>query len=212
MGAAAQPRSGLSGDPPRTAIRCRTSRMFGPETIADAGEEAARLFGRGTSDTLVAPGAVTRFCGRYRQLVIVGAGAIARCPECDGGPARLAHPGDHGSSDRHRCDRRARRSGQGRGDQPRRRPCRTRAGRGAGGARSATSGRSGHAVHSSRGRTGWPIAASPTWTASTARPDWTSVPTRRRRSRCPSSPRRWRSRKGGRGLAARPVGGDPRRP
>ncbi len=51
--------------------------MFGPETIADAGEEVARLFGRGASDTLVSPDAVTTVLWPVPKLVIIGAGAIA---------------------------------------------------------------------------------------------------------------------------------------
>ena len=51
--------------------------MFGPETIADAGEDAARLFSAGTSDTRVAPGAVTTVLWPVPKLVIIGAGAVA---------------------------------------------------------------------------------------------------------------------------------------
>jgi xanthine dehydrogenase accessory factor len=51
--------------------------MFGPESIAEAGEDAVRLLGRGVSDSLVVPGAVlTVFCPVPR-LVVVGAGAVA---------------------------------------------------------------------------------------------------------------------------------------
>jgi xanthine dehydrogenase accessory factor len=51
--------------------------MFDQATIADAGEDAARLFGRGASDTLVAPDAVTTIFWPVPKLVIIGAGAIA---------------------------------------------------------------------------------------------------------------------------------------
>jgi xanthine dehydrogenase accessory factor len=51
--------------------------MFGPDTIADAGADAARLFSAGASDTLVAPGAVTTVLWPVPKLVVIGAGAIA---------------------------------------------------------------------------------------------------------------------------------------
>jgi xanthine dehydrogenase accessory factor len=51
--------------------------MFDQATIADAGEDAAQLFTRGTSDTLVAPDAVTTVLWPVPKLVIIGAGAIA---------------------------------------------------------------------------------------------------------------------------------------
>ncbi len=51
--------------------------MFSQATIADAGEDVARLFGRGTSDTLASPAAVTTVLWPVPKLVIVGAGAIA---------------------------------------------------------------------------------------------------------------------------------------
>ena len=51
--------------------------MFDQATIADAGEEAARLFGQGSSDTLVAPDAVITVLWPVPKLVIIGAGAIA---------------------------------------------------------------------------------------------------------------------------------------
>jgi xanthine dehydrogenase accessory factor len=51
--------------------------MFDQATIADAGEDATRLFGRGTSDTLVSPASVTTVLWPVPKLVIIGAGAIA---------------------------------------------------------------------------------------------------------------------------------------
>jgi xanthine dehydrogenase accessory factor len=51
--------------------------MFDSGTVAAAGEDAARLFGRGVSDTIVAPGAVTTVLWPVPTLVVVGAGAIA---------------------------------------------------------------------------------------------------------------------------------------
>ena len=49
---------------------------FGPETIADAGADAARLFGRRVSGSLVEPGAVTTVFWPVPRLLIVGGGAI----------------------------------------------------------------------------------------------------------------------------------------
>jgi xanthine dehydrogenase accessory factor len=51
--------------------------LYGPETIAEAGQDAARLFGAGVSDTSVAPEAVTTVFWPVPKLVIVGAGAVA---------------------------------------------------------------------------------------------------------------------------------------
>jgi xanthine dehydrogenase accessory factor len=51
--------------------------LYGPETIAEAGEDAARLFGAGVSDTSVAPDTVTTVFWPVPKLVIVGAGAVA---------------------------------------------------------------------------------------------------------------------------------------
>jgi xanthine dehydrogenase accessory factor len=51
--------------------------MFGPEAIADAGEDAARLFGRGVSDTVIAGDTVTTVLWPVPKLVIIGAGAVA---------------------------------------------------------------------------------------------------------------------------------------
>jgi xanthine dehydrogenase accessory factor len=51
--------------------------IFGPETIADAGDDAAQLFGRGVSDTVVASDIVTTVLWPVANLVIIGAGAVA---------------------------------------------------------------------------------------------------------------------------------------
>jgi xanthine dehydrogenase accessory factor len=51
--------------------------MFGSDTIAAAGEEAARLFARRVSGSLVEPGAVTSVFWPVPRLLIVGGGAIA---------------------------------------------------------------------------------------------------------------------------------------
>ncbi|HEU0241999.1 MAG TPA: XdhC family protein [Micromonosporaceae bacterium] len=50
--------------------------MYGPDTIAGAGEDAARLFGRGETATIVAPEAVTTVLWPVPKLVIVGTGAV----------------------------------------------------------------------------------------------------------------------------------------
>ena len=57
--------------------RVRDTALFAGETIADAGEEAARLFGRRTSGSLVKPDAVTTVFWPVPKLVVVGAGPIA---------------------------------------------------------------------------------------------------------------------------------------
>jgi len=51
--------------------------MYDPGTVAGAGEETARLVGRGVSDTAVSPDAVTTVLWPVPKLVIVGSGAIA---------------------------------------------------------------------------------------------------------------------------------------
>jgi xanthine dehydrogenase accessory factor len=51
--------------------------MFSPDTIADAGEDAARLFGRRVSGSLIEPSAVTSVFWPIPRLVIVGGGAVA---------------------------------------------------------------------------------------------------------------------------------------
>jgi xanthine dehydrogenase accessory factor len=51
--------------------------LFGPDTISDAGQDAAQLFGQGVSDTMVAPGMVTTVYWPVPRLVIIGGGRIA---------------------------------------------------------------------------------------------------------------------------------------
>jgi xanthine dehydrogenase accessory factor len=51
--------------------------VFGPDTIAAAGDEAARLFGRRVSGSLVEPHSVTTVFWPVPRLVIVGGGPIA---------------------------------------------------------------------------------------------------------------------------------------
>jgi xanthine dehydrogenase accessory factor len=51
--------------------------MFGPETIGDAGEDAAAMFARNTSDARVTPEAVVTVLWPVPKLVIVGSGAVA---------------------------------------------------------------------------------------------------------------------------------------
>jgi xanthine dehydrogenase accessory factor len=51
--------------------------MHDAETIADAGEDAARLFSQGTTDTLVGPDSVITVLWPVPKLVIIGSGAIA---------------------------------------------------------------------------------------------------------------------------------------
>jgi len=50
---------------------------FGSETIVDAGEDAAKLFGRRVSGSLVEPSAITTAFWPVPRLLIVGGGAIA---------------------------------------------------------------------------------------------------------------------------------------
>jgi xanthine dehydrogenase accessory factor len=57
--------------------RVQDIELFGPETVAGAGEDAARLFNLGTSDSLVTPEAVVTAFWPVPRLVVVGAGAIA---------------------------------------------------------------------------------------------------------------------------------------
>jgi xanthine dehydrogenase accessory factor len=63
--------SRLDGD------RVVDTELFGPDTVAGAGEEAARLFGRGVSDTAVEADRVVTVLWPVPKLVVVGAGAIA---------------------------------------------------------------------------------------------------------------------------------------
>jgi xanthine dehydrogenase accessory factor len=51
--------------------------MYDKDKVAEAGEEAARLFSRGISDSLVSPHAVTTLFWPVPKLLIVGAGPIA---------------------------------------------------------------------------------------------------------------------------------------
>jgi len=51
--------------------------VFGSDTIASAGEEAARLFGRRVSGSLIGPDAVASVFWPVPRLAIVGGGAIA---------------------------------------------------------------------------------------------------------------------------------------
>jgi xanthine dehydrogenase accessory factor len=51
--------------------------LYDRDTIDAAGEDAARLFGRGASGTSITPDAVITVLWPIPQLVIVGAGAIA---------------------------------------------------------------------------------------------------------------------------------------
>jgi xanthine dehydrogenase accessory factor len=59
--------------------------LFDADTIAEAGDDAAGLFGRGVSDTLVAAGTVTTVLWPVPKLVIIGAGGIvdALCRAAD---------------------------------------------------------------------------------------------------------------------------------
>jgi len=57
--------------------RVAETALYGPETIADAGEETAQMFRRGVADTSVAPGTVTTVYWPVPKLLIVGGGAIA---------------------------------------------------------------------------------------------------------------------------------------
>jgi xanthine dehydrogenase accessory factor len=63
--------SRLDGD------RVVATELFGPETVAQAGEETARLFNRRASDTIVEPGSVTTVLWPVPKLVIIGGGALA---------------------------------------------------------------------------------------------------------------------------------------
>ena len=51
--------------------------MYGPDTIADAGEDAAGLFRRSVSDMAVTASAVTTVLWPVPKLVIIGGGAVA---------------------------------------------------------------------------------------------------------------------------------------
>jgi xanthine dehydrogenase accessory factor len=51
--------------------------LYGPETVAEAGEAAAQAFGRGVSDTIVEADRVTTIFWPVPKLVVVGAGAVS---------------------------------------------------------------------------------------------------------------------------------------
>ena len=51
--------------------------LFGPDTVAEVGEEAVRLFGRGASTTAVEPERVITILWPVPKLVIVGGGGVA---------------------------------------------------------------------------------------------------------------------------------------
>ncbi|GIH07780.1 hypothetical protein Rhe02_58470 [Rhizocola hellebori] len=62
--------SQLDGD------RVLGTEMYSPDTIADAGEEATRLFRRAVSDAVITENTVTTVLWPVPKLVIVGAGAV----------------------------------------------------------------------------------------------------------------------------------------
>jgi xanthine dehydrogenase accessory factor len=51
--------------------------LYGPETVAEAGEEAAQLFAKGVSDASVTPETVTTVLWPVPKLVVIGGGAVA---------------------------------------------------------------------------------------------------------------------------------------
>jgi xanthine dehydrogenase accessory factor len=51
--------------------------LYGRDTVAEAGEEAARLFGRGVSDAAVTPDVIVTVFWPIPKLVVIGTGAIA---------------------------------------------------------------------------------------------------------------------------------------
>jgi xanthine dehydrogenase accessory factor len=57
--------------------RVVSTALFDRDTVAGAGEDAARLFGRGVSDTSVAEDSVITVLWPVPKLVILGAGAVA---------------------------------------------------------------------------------------------------------------------------------------
>ncbi len=61
----------------REGDRVTSVELYDKDTVAHAGEEAARLFGRGVSESLVTPDAVTTVLWPVPKLVVVGAGAVA---------------------------------------------------------------------------------------------------------------------------------------
>lgn len=59
--------------------------MFTPETIGDADEQVAQLFGRGVNSTTVADNAITTVLWPIPTLVIIGAGPIAEALDAAAG-------------------------------------------------------------------------------------------------------------------------------
>jgi xanthine dehydrogenase accessory factor len=51
--------------------------MYGPDTVAEAGEQTAQLFGKGVSDTVVTADMATTVLWPVPKLLVVGGGAIA---------------------------------------------------------------------------------------------------------------------------------------
>jgi len=51
--------------------------LYGPDTVAEAGPESEQLFGKGVSDALITPEAVTTVLWPVPKLVVIGGGAIA---------------------------------------------------------------------------------------------------------------------------------------
>jgi xanthine dehydrogenase accessory factor len=51
--------------------------LYGPDTVADAGDDAAGLFRRGVSDTIVTADTVTTVLWPVPKLVVIGGGAVA---------------------------------------------------------------------------------------------------------------------------------------
>ena len=102
-----RPRARLPGHRPRRRRRWSARRCSRPSTIGAAGEEAARLFGRGVSDA-----AVTEDVGHHGLLPDPAAGdrrgrRDRRRAGRGGGPPRLAHAGGDGHPDGDRPHRRA---------------------------------------------------------------------------------------------------------
>lgn len=73
--------------------RALDTTLYGPDTVTGAGEDAARLFGRGVSDTLVTADSVTTVLWPVPKLVIVGGGpiveAVARAADLLGWHTRV---------------------------------------------------------------------------------------------------------------------------
>lgn len=79
--------------------RVQETVLYGPETIGDAGEEAAQLLHRGVTDTLVGPQTVTTVLWPVPKLVVIGAGAIAdalrRCADVLGWKTQVVTQVNH---------------------------------------------------------------------------------------------------------------------